>query len=252
MARQRGVIKIDGTIDDLTFYKTSDGYLVRTRGGVSADRIATDPAFARTRENGAEFTRAGKASKLLRTVFRTQLQNARGKRTPSRLTQELMRVIHADASSTRGMRNVKDGVLSLLLDFDFNDRSQLGSVLFADYTAAINRASGAATVNLPDVVPVNDIVAPAGATHFIVHAAAAEIDFVGELYTVVSDATELKTYDATTMAAQVLTCNLPPASTQDLVLIMGIEFFQKVNNEYYSLKNGGYNALTVVAVNEGV
>lgn len=250
MARQRGVIKIDGTIDDLTFYKTSDGYLVRSRGGVSAERIATDPAFARTRENGAEFSRAGKASKLLRTVFRTQLQNARGRRTPSRLTRELMRVIHSDASSPRGLRNVKDGELSLLLDFDFNDRSQLGSVLFADYTAAINRVSGEATVNLPGIVPVNDIVAPAGATHFIVHAAAAEVDFAGELYKTDSDATAVQPYDAATLAAQVLTCNLPPASTQDLVLIMGIEFFQKVGNDLYSLKNGAYNALTVVAVDE--
>lgn len=250
MARQRGVIKIDGTIDDLTFYKTSDGYLVRSRGGVSAERIATDPAFARTRENGMEFSRAGKASKLLRTVFRTQLQNARGKRTPSRLTQELMRVIHTDAGNPRGMRTVQGGELSLLLDFDFNDRSQLGSVLFADYTATINRATGAATVSLPDIVPVNDIVAPAGATHFILHVAAAEVDFESEVYKVVSEATELQEFDASTITAQDLTCSLPAASTLDLVLIMGIEFFQKVSNEYYSLKNGGYNALTVVAVDE--
>ena len=36
--------------------------------GASADRIKTDPAFERTRENMEEFTRAGKAAKFLRTL----------------------------------------------------------------------------------------------------------------------------------------------------------------------------------------
>lgn len=247
MARQRGVIKIDGTIDDLTFYKTSDGYLVRSRGGVSAERIATDPVFVRTRENGAEFSRAGKASKLLRTVFRTQLQNARGKRTPSRLTQELMRVIHTDSINVRGQRNVADGEVTLLQDFDFNNNAQLGSVLFAPYTATIDRASGAAAVNLPAFTPVNDIVAPAGATHFLVHAAAASVNFATETYKVVSDATAVLPLEEAA-AEQALECNLDPASTDPLFLLMGVEFYQEVNDQLYALKNGGFNALTVVKV----
>ena len=249
MAKQRGVIKIDGTIDDLTFYKTSDGYLVRSRGGVSAERIATDPVFIRTRENGAEFSRAGKAGKLLRTVFRTQLQNARGKRTPSRLTQELMRVIHTDAVNPRGERNVAEGEITLLQDFDFNNNAQLGSVLFAPYTATIDRVTGAAAVNLPAFVPVNDIVAPVGATHFLVHAAAAAVDFANETYQVVSDATEVLPLEGAGVAAQALACNLAAGSANPLFLIMGIEFYQEVNQTMYALKNGGFNALTVVAVN---
>lgn len=59
MARQKGIIKLDGTIGDITFYKSQDGYLAREKGGVSADRIANDPNFQRTRENGQEFGRAG-------------------------------------------------------------------------------------------------------------------------------------------------------------------------------------------------
>ena len=66
MARQKGIIKLDGTIGDITFYKSQDGYLAREKGGVSADRIANDPNFQRTRENGEEFGRAGKAGKMLR------------------------------------------------------------------------------------------------------------------------------------------------------------------------------------------
>lgn len=64
MARQKGIIKLKGTIGDITFYKSQDGYLTREKGGVEASRIASDPAFQRTRENGAEFGRAGKAGRL--------------------------------------------------------------------------------------------------------------------------------------------------------------------------------------------
>ena len=52
MAKQKGIIKLEGTIGDITFYKsTQDGHLAREKGGVSADRIANDPNFQRTREN---------------------------------------------------------------------------------------------------------------------------------------------------------------------------------------------------------
>ncbi len=55
MARQKGILKVEGTLDGLTFYKTQVGHLVKTKSGVSDDRIASDPTFIRTRENGAEF-----------------------------------------------------------------------------------------------------------------------------------------------------------------------------------------------------
>jgi hypothetical protein len=69
MARQKGIIKLKGTIGDITFYKTQDGHLAREKGGIDASRIKTDPAFQRTRENGSEFGRAGKAGKVLRTAL---------------------------------------------------------------------------------------------------------------------------------------------------------------------------------------
>ena len=54
MAKQTGIIKLKGTIGDISFYKTTDGHLAREKGGVDGNRIANDPAFQRTRENGSE------------------------------------------------------------------------------------------------------------------------------------------------------------------------------------------------------
>ena len=45
MARQKSIIKLDGTIGGITFYKSKDGYLAREKGGVSAERIKNDPTF---------------------------------------------------------------------------------------------------------------------------------------------------------------------------------------------------------------
>jgi hypothetical protein len=73
MARQSGLIKLNGTLGGITFYKSQDGYLAREKGGIEADRIANDPNFQRTRENGAEFGAAGKAGRLLRTCVQNDL-----------------------------------------------------------------------------------------------------------------------------------------------------------------------------------
>jgi len=53
MAQQKGILPVKGTLGNLTFYKSKDGYLIREKGGLDAKRIASDPAFQRTRENNA-------------------------------------------------------------------------------------------------------------------------------------------------------------------------------------------------------
>jgi len=58
MAQQDSFLKLKGRIGDLTFYKTKNGHQVREKGGVTAQRIATDPKYQRTRENNADFRTA--------------------------------------------------------------------------------------------------------------------------------------------------------------------------------------------------
>jgi hypothetical protein len=41
MARQNGILKIEGTLENLTFYKTKDGNPVKTKGGIFVARIAS-------------------------------------------------------------------------------------------------------------------------------------------------------------------------------------------------------------------
>lgn len=136
MAQQKGIIKIEGTIGELTFYKSQDGHLVKTKGGVSAERIATDPNFVRTRENGQEFANAASAGKLLRDTFRVMMLTASDNRVTSRLTKLMTDIKNEDGTSARGERNVGVGIatpsgLQMLNGFEFNINAILTSIVYA-------------------------------------------------------------------------------------------------------------------------
>ncbi len=248
MARQTGIIKLKGTIGDISFYKTTDGHLAREKGGVDANRIANDPAFVRTRENGSEFGRAGKGGKLLRNALRILLQNASDKRLTSRLTKDLLAIVKTDAVNERGLRTLTDGNLDLLLGFEFNLNGKLGTTLFAPFVNAFDRVSGDATLNLDPFSPTLRIAAPSGTTHFKVVMGASELDFENEISTFESDETAILPYSAADTAAIVLTASVTANSLLKVVQVLGIEFYQEVNGQMYALKNGAYNALAVVIV----
>jgi len=146
MARQKGIIKLTGPVGDVSFYKSGTEYLARTKGGVDADRIKTDPAFARTRENGQEFGRAGKASKLLRNALKVPISKSADNQVASRLTTALLKVIQADTTNARGERTVLAGDLSLLVGFEFNKNNALDNMIKAAHTVAFDRTTGEATI----------------------------------------------------------------------------------------------------------
>ncbi|TDU34395.1 hypothetical protein BXY82_2715 [Gelidibacter sediminis] len=247
MAKLKSLIKIEGTLDDLTFYKGTDGYLVRTKGGVSGDRIKNDPAFKRTRENGQEFADSAKAGKLLRRVLRPLLKDAQDSRVTSRLTQHMTRVKNADLTSERGKRNVATGLLTVdgktqLRGFDFNNRAPLESVLLAEFT--LNPTSG--EVQIPSFIPAEDIAYPVSATHVSLRAAFVKVDFEtrqhkAELSTLINLPIDL------TVSNVVLTPAVPTGSGIQLYALY-ISFYQEVNGVQYPLNNGVFNALQLIEV----
>jgi hypothetical protein len=248
MARQKGIIKLRGTIGDITFYKTQDGHLAREKGGVDASRIKNDPAFQRTRENGAEFGRAGKAGKVLRTAFRSLSLNASDSRMASRLTQQMMQVIKADSVSNRGLRNVLDGETELLTGFEFNLNGKLGNTLYAPFTSSIDRAAGSIDVEIPVFSPLTMLAAPGGTTHFKIVSAGAEVDFEAETYVIGTSTTDILPWNALDTAVISQSNAVTPNSTKPLFLVVGVEFYQEVNGAMYPLKNGSYNPLAIVQV----
>lgn len=249
MAKQKGIIKLEGTIGDITFYKSQDGFLARGKGGVDGGRIANDANFQRTRENGAEFGAAGRAGKVLRNALRALLQNSKDSRMVSRLTAEMVKVIQEDATNPRGQRNVIDGEAELLEGFEFNKNGKLGATLFAPLNKTIDRIAGTLIADIAAFVPQNMIAAPGGTTHFKLVSAGIAVDFENEKFETDSNATGILPWDAIATAPINLANAVTANSTHPLFLVVGVEFYQEVNGQMYPLKNGSFNALSIVKVN---
>ncbi|HEY0040050.1 MAG TPA: hypothetical protein VGB71_05265, partial [Flavisolibacter sp.] len=188
------------------------------------------------------------AGKTLRTALRALLINSADPRMVSRLTQQMVRVIQADVTNDRGLRNVIDGEAELLVGFEFNIRGKLGTSLFAPYVAAIDRVTGELTIDLASFIPANMVVAPSGSTHFRIISAGAEIDFENETFVTADSATGILPWDVTPTAAINHLHQMTAGSTSPLFLALGIEFYQEVNGTMYPLKNGAFNPLALVAV----
>jgi hypothetical protein len=252
MARQKGIIKLKGKIGDLSFYKTKDGYLAREKGGIDKERMKNDPAFQRTRENGAEFGRAGKAGRLLRTSVRPLLLKAADGRVASRMTREMVKVVKSDTSNNRGERKVTEGDVLLLKGFEFNQNGKLNATMYAPFSAAIDRASGEATVNIPGFIPQNTFAAPGGATHMRLIVAASKVDFEEEAFDMDTDESSDIAIGPQSESAINLTATVPTTGDFPIFLLFGVEFLQEVNGTMYPLKNGAFNALALVEIDNTI
>lgn len=67
MAKQAGLIKITGTIDNITFYEMNGNFYCRMKSSLTKRRFMTDPAFANSRRNARWF---GEASKSASRIYR--------------------------------------------------------------------------------------------------------------------------------------------------------------------------------------
>jgi hypothetical protein len=248
MARNSSLFKIEGTLDNVTFYKSADGYFVRTKGGVSKKRIMNDPAFVRTRENGREFGRSASSGKLLRDAVGSFVFKAKDSKLSSRLMKVMFDIKNQDLVSVRGERNVVEGLTTAkgkayLKGFDFNILATLRSVFFNPYV--VDAVTG--VITFTDLKPTEEIRYLEGATHFSLQSGFVNLDFA----TGASDIT----YSAVTnlpingsVSTVTLTPSGVPTGTGIVFMVLLLEFFQEVNGEQYSLNNGAFNVLNIVEV----
>ncbi|OIQ38699.1 MAG: hypothetical protein BM563_05430 [Bacteroidetes bacterium MedPE-SWsnd-G1] len=101
MAKQKGIIKLKGSIGGMTFYERNRKNLIRTTGGVEKSRIEKDPAFKRTRENMSEFGGSAKVGKAFRMGFVSVIKTMGSVNIVGKITA-LMRRINANGAGVRG------------------------------------------------------------------------------------------------------------------------------------------------------
>lgn len=249
MAQQKGIVKLRGTLDDITFMRTKDGYRAQVKSSLSKERVATDPIFLRTRENGQEFGRAGKSGKVLRHAFKEIFGKGAGRMT-ARMQKTMMQCLKGDTTSDRGMRKVSSGALGFLQDFNFHPTAVLSNVLAVTPTTTVNRTTGSVAVAVPIFVPTSALSFPAGATHYRFVAAASEVDFDAETYHTVSANSTYGTIDSNASSAVTLNLSLTANSTLPIFVVLGIHFYQEVNGTQYALNSGTTDAVTIIKVDQ--
>jgi len=250
MPKIKGILgTVEGSLDELSFYKRDGSAYVRKKGGVAGERIANDPAYKRTRENNAEFGMQAKAGKLIRDCVNPMVEIAGGPNLTGRLVQVMSGVKKLDASSERGERTVAIGIASpggksLLKGFELNQQAPLSSIVSKPYT--LNPATGVITI--ANFVAGKDVSAPTGATHVVFQSAWAVVDFEEEVFET-EYSNEVRLPINQTVQNVVLTPAAVPGLAGGVGLIfLSVTFVVETNGFSYPLNNKGHNALKIVDV----
>jgi hypothetical protein len=248
MAQQDSFLKLKGRIGDLTFYKTKNGHQVREKGGVSAQRIAMDPKYQRTRENNADFATATLAAKNLRDTLRPLILMTYDPGMPNRLGSRMLRVVRADAEHVRGQRQVQAANLPMLQRFNFNVAAMLSNTLFTTVSATVDATAGTVQVTVPAIEPDTKLAKPREATHFQFVAGAAALDFSEEGQSTLAVAQSEQFPLTAPIAETVLELALPPAAGLPIAVIFGVAFYIEDQGRSYGLNNGAYNPMAIINI----
>jgi hypothetical protein len=249
MAILTGYLPLQGTLGNLSFYRSRDGRtMVRRKGGADANRIASDPLFQRTRENNEEFKRAANAGKLLRNAFRSLITNKADYLMVPRLTGLMKKIIQSDKINDRGMRQVMDGDLKLLRGFEFNINSQFANRFNAPYQVLTDQGAGQLEVIFPSFIPQQMITLPGSATHFKIISGGAAIDFENNSSEWDVKTTPCMSIDNFPTNDISLNTSVTPNTKQPLFAALGIEFYQEVNGKLFELSASSFNSVMIAEV----
>ena len=264
MARQKGHVKYVGTIGDIRHFKIKGqtGYFAGLTGGPTGEQVATSPAFERTRENMNEFGGSAKAGRSVRSVFSSVLGKMSDSQLTGRLTAIMKKINLEDQSEPRGYRAILiSEQRQYLKGIAFNKNASFDSCFKAGADLAKNVKRGIADYSVAAFNPLDKINAPAGATYFrLIFGLGVLSNFA---YNATSDTYEPINADNHELSAITYSDYLPlnalvpetvlnaDVDTADpvpddctIMAVAGIEFFQKVGENYYAFASG--NAMKVV------
>lgn len=264
MSRQTGLIRLDGKIGGISFYRANGEDLARIANGPSKERILADPNFIRTRENNTEFGGSATAGKALRLGLATAILTMGDSRLAARLTK-MFKGINVKGTGARGQRTIALSLNRTMLEnFEFNQKTHFSSVFNAAYSYTNNTQRTQGTVTVPNFLPSSFIQAPSGATHFrLITAIGVVSDYVyntgthhyepadpllNTLGTVVyGSVAALDTTTPVTFSLVAALSGTPVmTATVSVVQCLGIEFFQHVGaNDYLLAQN---NCMKVINV----
>ena len=245
MAKQTGNMPVIGTMNNMTYFKSKDGIMVKMKSAISKDKFKTKN-FEITFRNNLEFGLAGKAGKTLRYAIANVIGDCKDGRLASRLLTLMLKIAKTDTTSVHGERNVAKGQVEMLEGFDFNINSPLPLHFTAPYIAGADRVTGKLTLDIPAFNPANMLLVPDGATHFKMIATGSEVDFPNDNFVSQSFETALQPVGAAASTPVSAVLQVTANSTLPLFIFLGVQYFLEVNGAQTPIRSSDANSMGIV------
>jgi hypothetical protein len=237
--------KLSGKLGSFVYYQYNGKTCVRKAPGpIDREKLRNDPKLAYMRKNSAEFGRAGKAVKLVREIIQSHIGRISDQTVNNRLQQEMMAVVKSDMLNEWGNRNVMDGNLEFLRDFQFVNSKHVSKwKVDGDH---FDHATGKFQVTVSIGRFLLQLLKGAGNYHCTVYCIVMAVDFNTEQHnsTMVEESNcELpyEGFNTITLSGEL------QAKPGDVVLIAtGIEFFCKAN--FVPVGGGMFDVLQLTEV----
>lgn len=246
MAKQKGILKMVGTLGGLNFYYLNGKPVVRKAGGGFNGRaIKSKPSMQRVRENGSEFGHCSRANKAFRQALRPFYLGHRFTFFHSRLMTLFTELKDLDAHHIRGKRCVEEGLATaegkrLIQDFNYTPdcvaRQVLPFDISVEWTANRCLISGISMDAVPFI---------AGATHLTVQFGILDIDFGTLEYRLCLAAPEVLPKNFSGTELSLAPVSLPSPSGTRLA-VLGIRYHQETAGALNPLN--GKNAVGIAVV----
>lgn len=208
------------------------------------------PRAIRLTPQNLEFGRASKSCQLIQAAFYSLTRECKDCRKPGLLTRSIYQAMQADPLHQWGERTLQDGDTSLLQGYDFNARKKLTGVLWQRVEAAINGVTGICSVTIPSFMPYKQMRYESEPTYVRFSIGAACIDFSAGRYN--SRITRSAFLPMEKETAVKLMTMIDLIDEAPIFLVLGIEFFIRVNKQYLLLQSGGSMCLNIVGTGRGI
>jgi hypothetical protein len=244
MARPKGIIRIEGSLGDFSFYESKYGPIVRRKGGASKKKIATHPNFVRLREHHEEFSHCAAAGSLFRQALKRFTQQTPDHTLVWRVTSLMHKIKDCDTQSVHGKRLVANGLNSptgkgLLKGFALNRQATASAGLLK----ALSGQGGSLVIT--NLLPGTDLNPPAGATHVRLTGIVSGLDLTNHQHAVHESSATLALNQQPVSMTLTATTTLPAGQ---VLYLLQVIFLQETGGVLYALKDAGHHSMTVVEV----
>jgi hypothetical protein len=244
MAKQVGILPINGTIDGVNYYvRKGKPVARRAGGGFNGTKIKTSPSMVRVRENGSEFGHCSKVKKVFKDALFPFFKNYKDAELHGRMMQLFLAIKDLDLVSERGRRTIFEGLrnsegLKLLKNYDFTQMP---------FPFEKNSYSYTADTFFIDSLDSKAIKFSKECTHLALHYGIVALNFSNlETTLYKSDGLHLFKNEIITNVQMTTNCILTENTIG--IAIVSYRFVQEVNGTFYLLNDAKSFGLKVLGV----